>query len=133
VRGLSTQVRPPSDLHLRDSERITGKVVAAARSILTYQIGLPEGCRQMSRNLVWLAPFETGLPTVFDEYLKEVRGFPLGSERLLWDRKVLQEKDVSLEATNQRFRNQIFDTCWAVIDRFGEPSSPSASPPATGK
>lgn len=114
----------------RDS--VARKVVVAARSIVTYQIGLPEGCRQMSRNLVWLAPYETGLPTVFDEYLKEVRGLPLGSERLLWDRKVLQVKDVSIEATNQRFRNQIFDTCWAVIDRFGEPS-PSGSAPVIGK
>lgn len=113
----------------RDS--VARKVVSAARSIVTYQIGLPEGCRQMSRNLIWLAPYETDLPTVFDEYLKEVRGLPLGSERLLWDRKVLQEKDVSLEATNQRYRNEIFDTCWAVIGRFGEPS-PSGSPPATG-
>lgn len=96
------------------------KAVATARSILTYQIGLPEGCRRMSRNLVWLKPHETGLPTVFDEYLKEAQGLPLGSERLHWNRDVLQEKDVALEATNQRFRNQIFDTCWALIDRFAE-------------
>ena len=49
------------------------KVVAAARSIVTYQIGLPEGCRRTSRALVWLAPYETGLPTVFEDYLIEVR------------------------------------------------------------
>jgi hypothetical protein len=96
------------------------KVVAAARSLVTYQIGLPAGCQQMSRTLVWLAPYETDLPTVFDEYLSQVRGLPLGSERLLWNRKVLQEKDVELEATNQRFRDQLFDTCWTIIDRFAE-------------
>jgi hypothetical protein len=99
------------------------KVVAASRSIVTYQIGLPEGCRQMSRTLAWLAHHEPDLPTVFDEYLSEVRGLPLGSERLLWDRSTLQEKDVVLEATNQRFRNQIFDTCWTLIDRFTEPTA----------
>ena|ERR1700675_974682 len=102
------------------------KVVAAARSIVTYQIGLPAGCQRMTRTLAWLAPYETGLPTVFEEYMNEVRGMPIGSERLLWNRKVLQEKDVALEATNQRFRDQIFDTCWAIIDRFAE-SSPSGS------
>ncbi len=32
------------------------KVVAAARSLVTYQIGLPAGCQRMSRTLVWLAP-----------------------------------------------------------------------------
>jgi len=102
------------------------KVVAASRSIVTYQIGLPEGCRQMSRTLSWLAPHEPDLPTVFEEYLNQVRGLPIGSERLLWNRRILQEKDVVLEATNQRFRNQIFDTCWTLIDRFAEPT-PSGS------
>ncbi len=99
------------------------KVVAVARSIVTYEIGLPLGCRRMVRTLAWLAPYETNLPKVFEEYLKQVAGLPLASERLLWNRKILQEKDVALEATNQRFRDQIFDTCWAVIDRFGEPNS----------
>ena len=102
----------------RDS--MARKVVGTARSIVTYQVGLSEGCRQMSRNLVWLAPHETNLPTVFDEYLKEVQGLPLGSERLLWDRKILQEKDIALEAANQRFRNQIFGACWTLIERFAE-------------
>ena len=99
------------------------KVVAVARSIVTYQIGLPAGCQRMSRTLAWLAPFETDLPTVFEEYLNEVRGLPISSERLLWNRNVLQEKDITLEATNQRFRNQIFETCWTIIDRFAESST----------
>jgi len=114
----------------RDS--VARKIVAAARSIVTYQIGLPEGCRLMHRNFSWLAPYEKDLPTVFHEYLGQVENLPLGSERLLWDRKVLQEKDVALEATNQRFRNQIFDTCWALIDRFAEPKS-SGDRTASGK
>jgi hypothetical protein len=101
------------------------KVIATARSIVTYQIGLPEGCRRMIRSLIWLAPYETGLPTAFEDYLKEVRGLPIGSERLLWNREVLREKDVALEATNQRFRDRIFETCWTMIDRFAD-SSPSA-------
>ena len=108
------------------------KIVAAARSIVTYQIGLPEGCRRMSRVLAWLAPYETGLPTVFEDYLKEVRLLPIGSERLMWNRKILQEKDIALEAANQRFRNQIFDSCWNLIERFAEPS-PSGGSTATDK
>jgi len=103
------------------------KVVAAARSIVTYQTGLPEGCRRMSRALVWLAPYEASLPTVFEDYLKEVRLLPIGSERLVWNRKVLEEKDVALEAANQRFRNQIFDSCWSLIERFAEPDGKSSS------
>jgi hypothetical protein len=98
------------------------KVVAVACSIVSYEIGLPLGCRRMTRTLARLALYEANLPKAFEEYLKQVKGLPLGSERLLWNRKVLQKKDVALEATNQRFRNEIFDTCWAVIDRFGESS-----------
>jgi hypothetical protein len=74
----------------------------------------------MSRTLIWLVPHETGLPTVFDEYLYEVRELPITSERLLWDRKILREKDALLEAANQRFRGRVFDACWALVDRFAE-------------
>jgi hypothetical protein len=99
------------------------KVVAAARSIVTYQTGLPAGCVRMNRALFWLAPYETDLPGVFDEYLKEVRQLPITSERLFWDRKALCETDKLLEATNQRFRDRIFDACWALIDRFTDPAA----------
>ena len=100
------------------------KVVAVARSIVTYQIGLPAGCLRMSRIYYPLARHETDLPTVFAEYLKEVRELPLTSERLLWNRSVLHEKDKLLEATNQIFRDRIFEACWTLIDRFAE-SGPS--------
>jgi hypothetical protein len=74
----------------------------------------------MARTLTNLGFFETDLPTVFAEYKKAVQGLPIGSERLHWDRKILQQKDITLEATNQRFRDQIFDACWTMIDRFAE-------------
>ena len=96
------------------------KVVAVARSIVTYEIGIPAGCVRMNRTLFWLAPYETGLPTVFEEYLRQVQSLPLTSERLGWDRSVLREKDKVLEATNQQFRDRIFDACWALIDRFAQ-------------
>jgi hypothetical protein len=94
------------------------KVVSVARAILTYQIGLPVGCQRLSRALIWLKPYETNLPTVFDEYLTETLGLPIGSERLEWDRKILHEKDTALENINQRFRDRVFDTCWSLVDRF---------------
>jgi hypothetical protein len=65
--------------------------------------------------------------TIFEDYPKEVRLLPIGSERLVWNRKVLQEKDVALEAANQRFRNQIFDSGWSLIERFAEPDGKSSS------
>ncbi len=94
--------------------------MGVARTIVTYQIGLPAGCQRMARTLTKLALFETDLPTVFAAYMKEVQDLPIGSERLHWDPKILQQKDVALEATNQRFRDRIFDACWTIIDRFAE-------------
>ena len=98
------------------------KVTAVARSIVTYEIGIPAGCVRMSRTLSWLVPYEINLPTIFEEYLHEVQSLPLTSERLGWDRSVLRERDKVLEATNQRFRDRLFDACWALIDRFGNDS-----------
>jgi hypothetical protein len=94
------------------------KVVSAARAIVTYQVGLPVGSQRMGRALIWLKPHETNLPTIFDEYLAETIGLPLGSERLEWDRTTVCEKDMVLESINQRFRDRIFDACWMLIDRF---------------
>ena len=69
----------------------------------------------------WLAPYETGLPTIFEDYLKQVRLLPIGSERLGWNRKALEEKDVAIEAANQKFRNETFDSCWDLVARFAGP------------
>ena len=74
----------------------------------------------MRRALIWLRPYETDLPMIFDQYLNEVRELPIASERLLWDRNVVREKDTLLEAANQRFRDRIFDACWGLIDRFAD-------------
>ncbi len=104
----------------RKRDSAARKVVTVARSILTYQIGLPAGCVRMQRTLTWLVPYETGLPTIFNEYLKEVQDLPITSERLLSDRNVLREKDTLLEATNQQFRDRLFDACWSLIDRFAD-------------
>jgi hypothetical protein len=103
------------------------KVVAVARSIVTYQIGLSAGCRRRSRTLYWLSPHETSLPTICEEYLDKVRGLPIGSERLHWNREVLRQKDIEIERVNQQFRDQIFDASWALIDRFAD-SGPDDKP-----
>ena len=111
----TSQVTNPSK---RDSA--AKKVVSAARAILADQIGLSAGCQRLYRALSWLAPYETNLPTVTDEYMKAVVGLPIGSERLRWDREALRQKDIVLESVNQNFRSRILETCWVLIDRFGE-------------
>ena len=101
-------------------ESAARKVVAAARAILADQIGLSAGCQRLHRALTWLAPYEANLRTVTHEYMKAVVGLPIGSERLHWDREALRQKDIVLESVNQNFRSRILETCWVLIDRFGE-------------
>jgi hypothetical protein len=104
-------------LDKRDSA--IAKVVSTARSIVTYQVGLPVGCTRMSRALTWLRPFENVDHPVFDGYRTATMGLPLGSERLDWSRESLSEKDVVLEKLNLEFRDAVFAACFQILDRFG--------------
>lgn len=95
------------------------KVVAVARQIVTYQIGLPAGCQRMMRT--WSPLLEDGheLKSVFEEYMKQITRLPIGSERLEWDREALAEKDRTLERINVEWRDRIFVASWALIDLLG--------------
>jgi hypothetical protein len=110
-------------LHVPNSSKrdiAARKVVRAARAILAYQIGLSAGCQRLNRALYWLSPYETNLPTVIGEYMSALVGLPISTDRLLWEREALRKKDEVLESVNQKFRAQIMETCWILIDRFGE-------------
>jgi hypothetical protein len=103
---------------IRDSS--ARKVVAVARQIVTYQIGLPAGCQRMIRT--WSTLLEDGLEmkAAFEDYMQQVTGLPIGSERLQWNREVLREKDRMLEQVNIENRDRIFEACWAIIDLLTE-------------
>lgn len=106
---------------IRDSS--ARKVVAVARQIVTYQIGLPVGCQRMIRT--WSPLLKDGLASksVFEEYMAQVAGLPIGSERLEWNRDTLREKDRVLERINTEQRDRIFDACWALINLLGSGES----------
>jgi len=103
---------------VRDSS--ARKVVAIARQIVTYQIGLPSGCQRMIRT--WSPLLKDGLEmkAAFENYMQQVIGLPIGSERLKWNRDVLREKDRTLERINNEYRDRIFEACWALIDLHSE-------------
>jgi len=92
--------------------RITGRGRRRRPIHPHYQIGLPEGCRQMSRNLVWLAPFETGPADRYSMAVPErsSAGFPLGiGRRLLWASQVFfRKRTFPLKPRTSDFGNQIF-------------------------
>ena len=103
---------------IRDSS--ARKVVAVARQIVTYQIGLPAGCQRMIRT--WSPLLKDGLEmrAVFENYMQRVTGLPIGSERLQWDREALREMDRKLERVNIEDRDRIFEACWAIVDLLAE-------------
>jgi hypothetical protein len=95
------------------------KLVANARAIISYQVGLPVGCMKMYRLLLWLGNEgeKLALP-VFGEYLLKVREFPTGSERLECSRAALRRYDERLVPLNLEYRERIIDACFDIIERF---------------
>ena len=102
------------------------QLVANARAIISYQVGLPFGVVRMRRLLTWLKPFETLEFPVLDNYANATLELPTSSERLHCSRDALRRYDEKLIAINLEYREQILDTCFEIIERFanrnGEPS-----------
>ena len=96
------------------------KLVSSARALVTYQVGIPHGCKRLNGVLSWLRLDGIDLHyPVFREYLSEVEAFPIGSERLIWDRDRLMALDQKLEAINRKYRDRVFACGFEIIDRFG--------------
>ena len=60
-----------------DEQRHTSflkRLVANARAIISYQVGLPLGCQKMRTILYWIEPFEVLEYPVFDRYTNATRG-----------------------------------------------------------
>ena len=90
-------------------------VVANARAIITYQVGMPHGCVRMSRLFAWVKPRRSFDFPVFDEYLKVIQPFAIGSDRLEWNRDALFEQDRKLEEINRAFRDAIHNACHDLL------------------
>jgi hypothetical protein len=79
------------------------KLVANARAIISYQVGLPLGCVKMDRLLTWLEYEGAKLDyPIFGEYLDKVRALPTCSERLECSRAALRRYDERLVPINLR-------------------------------
>ncbi len=101
------------------------KLVSAARAVVTYEVGIPVGCIRVNRVLTWLRPVDALDYPIFAKYLHAAREFPIASDRLQWDRAALAKLDKQLERINHKFRDQIFDACYEIIDRFATITQPS--------
>jgi hypothetical protein len=97
------------------------KLVANARAIISYQVGLPVGCVKMDRILYWLENEGEKLDfPVFGQYLDKVREVPTGSERLVCSREALRRYDERLVPINLEYRGRVIDACFDIVERYGE-------------
>jgi hypothetical protein len=95
------------------------KLVANARAIISYQVGLPLGCVKMDHLLIWLEQEGEKLDfPIFREYLDNVREIPTGSERLECSRAALRRYDARLVPVNLEYRERIIDACFDLIERY---------------
>lgn len=95
------------------------RLVANARAIISYQVGLPVGCIKMNRLLLWLEGEGERLDfPIFGAYLEKVRGVPTGTERLECSRAALRRYDERLVAINLECRERVIDACFDIIERY---------------
>jgi hypothetical protein len=69
----------------------------------------------VDRLFFWLRPRRVFDFPVFAEYLAAVREFPIGNDRLNWNRAALFEKDAALEAINLAFRDRVHNACHDLL------------------
>ena len=103
------------------------QLVANARAIISYQVGLPLGCVKMRKLLYWLTPYEVLDYPVFEKYTNATRELPTSSERLYCSREALRRYDEKLVAINLEYREEILDVCFDIIERYGKNAEGNAS------
>jgi len=106
-------VKPPDD---KQYAALLRDVIANARAIITYQVGLPHGCVRMTRLFTWLKPRRTFEFPVFNDYLNAVRPFAIGHDRLQWNRESLFAQDREFEEINRAFRDPVHKACHDLLE-----------------
>jgi len=101
--------------------KLLRKLVATARNIITYEVGIPFGVWKMNRLITWLGYSDLSLNfPVFEEYWKSVAAIPTGKERLYCSREALRRYDVDLNQINLHYHERIIDACFEIIETYGK-------------
>jgi len=79
----------------------------------------------MNGALLRLHPHQALDYPAFSKYLADVRELPLGSERLETDLTALKRMDKALEKANIKWRDDLFEACYDIIERFGGEIGPT--------
>jgi hypothetical protein len=112
-----------ASLNVNDDQKYASllhDVVANARAIIAYQVGMPLGCVRMAKLFHWLKPRRTFDLLVFEDYLKAVQPFAIGTDRLEWNRAALFEQDRKLEEINREYRDRVHNACHGLLELLAE-------------
>ena len=102
------------------------KLVAAARAMLSMQVGLSVGALRIVDILAQADGPCTARHGVFAEFLSRIPpGVPLGTARLYWAPAALLERDAVLAGIEAAYRARLMQECMLII-RDGRPRRPSA-------
>lgn len=108
--------------HFTERQNYLKKLVSNARAIISNQVALPLGIHKLLKIVYWINQVEP-LPidlTLVNEYYGQILNYPLGSDRLLWERMKLLQLDAELEEINRRYREDLLLKCFEIIDSYSE-------------
>lgn len=94
------------------------KLVSAARSVLSLQTGISVGCIRITKILYWLGVNHKDEYPIFEKFLNDTVGIPIGNERLEWETKALLKEDKKLALIENKYRNSILTACTEIISEY---------------
>lgn len=124
--ALMNEEHPQTVLQRENIKRtLLRKLVANARNIISYEVGVPVGVWKMHRLIAWLEHSDVHLSfPVLEEYLKSVTAIPSGKERLHCSRDALRRYDEELNQINLHYHERIIDACFEII-AYGKLDEPN--------
>lgn len=97
------------------------KMVSNARAILTNQIDFTEGCFKMKgfiSNISFIKPIEEIDIGVFKQFYDKMSYYPVGNEKLNYNKEYLATLNVEIEEILQEFKPIIISKCSEIIETF---------------
>src|SRR5258708_7469340 len=94
------------------------KVVAIAKSIVSGELGIVAGARQLA---TWRFDLDANSDPDFMFFVgldSETDHLPVGSERANWNPDVLKTKDEELRRYEDSFRHRAFQICHRMITKY---------------
>ena len=97
---------------------LSRKVVATAQSILSGELGVIAGARQLSGLGYQVGADRDPDFTLFTGVDSESDDLPIGEVRKHWNPEALRAKDAELADYEARVRERVFEACRSLIQKY---------------